>query len=69
MCDSTTADRPRTAVRDAVLAGVSENIETHDELLAVEWAATETVDAVALGLRNADLGDFYEGGQLRRTAL
>ena len=69
MTDLMQYDTPRTVIRDATLADVTADLD-RDAVRAVEWAATETVDALALGVRgDVPLGDFYDGSQVREMGV
>lgn len=59
----------RTQIRDATLATVSETVDDPVMLDAVEWASEETIDALALGLRGGEVGEWYRGTPFRGSAL
>lgn len=59
MCDSTTF-RPRTAVRDAVLSDVTDELDA-DAVAAVESCAIDATEAACLSYDNLlDWGEYRE---------
>jgi len=53
------SDTVRTQIRDATLANVTATLDG-ETVQTVEWAATDSVDRLALGVAaGVSLGDFY----------